>query len=125
MALAVGDRVYLNVNGGLRSDPPLFGRVDVINGNAPDVLRINWENGANQIFSSTTPSFLEEFSADPNEGALLGSRVAGLGAALGIVVRSWMRDPDGANERTLMFVTPDGLYGILPVAQAGFYTPLP
>lgn len=54
MALVVGDLVYMAVNGGRQTDPPLFGVVDVVNGEPPDIVRVNWENGAQQTFASAT-----------------------------------------------------------------------
>jgi hypothetical protein len=56
MALAVGNRVYLDVSSGFLGDPPLFGVVDRIGGTAPDVVRVCWENGATQYFASEDES---------------------------------------------------------------------
>lgn len=56
MALAAGNKVFLSLYGlpsGLMSDPPLLGVVDKIDGSAPDLVRICWENGATQFFQST------------------------------------------------------------------------
>lgn len=118
MALAAGDRVYLSVNGGLRSDPPLFGRVDVTSGSAPDVVRVNWENGSNQTFNDATPQRLVEIAEDPEESALIGARMNGPTVAQsGVVVRSWIEDPDGAAVRTAMLLNADEMWVILPVSS--------
>jgi hypothetical protein len=56
VALVVGDMVYLAVNGGLMTRSPLFGVVDYINGDPPDIVRVCWSNGATQFFSSVDES---------------------------------------------------------------------
>ncbi len=118
MALAVGDRVYLSVNGGLLSDPPLFGRVDVIGGSAPDVIRVNWENGVNQSFDTASPARLVEVATDPNELEYLGADVNGITNELsGRVVQTWIEDPNGSATRTALILTPFGLWVILEVAN--------
>ena len=53
MTLAVGACVYLDAGNDLMSDPPLSGVVDTVNGVAPEVVRVAFENG--QPSSSRAP----------------------------------------------------------------------
>lgn len=56
MALVAGNKVFLSIYGlpsGLMADPPLLGVVDKIDGTAPDLVRVVWENGATSFFQST------------------------------------------------------------------------
>lgn len=118
MALAVGTQVYLDVDGGVMSDAPLFGVVDIINGDPPDVVRALWENGATQYFSTTDQSLnrLVDYENDANQADLL-NRTAAIFRTSGVIKRSFFVDPGGANVRTVLLVTPDGRYIIASLAS--------
>lgn len=126
MALAPASQVFLNVISGLLPAQPLFGVVDYINGDAPDVVRVNWENGATQFYASTDQgvNLLAEIADDPDQEAVLtrycnvSPSVASRGS--GVVVRSFLLNPDTSNERTLLIRTDEGMYLVSPYSAATF-----
>lgn len=94
--LAAGDRVYSTVNGGIMSQPPLFGVVDLIDGTGDDLVRVCWENGATQYFDTIvdTACALQVFTADSSEASWIGRRlgfsVGTLGRLNGVIMRSFV-----------------------------------
>lgn len=108
MTLAAGNFVYLEVNNGLMTDPPLFGVVDFVNGSDEDVVRVCWENGAQTTFSTTNQSLnkLVIIGNDSSQGQVIGNNimVPGVGPTRipGIVCRSFFKEPSTINERSAL-----------------------
>lgn len=110
MALAQGDEVYLNVDGGLLSDPPLFGVISTIAG-VGDPIVVNWRNSGTQGFASADEATnkLVKVATDPGAADLVGRKKRfTLGVVLdGHVLRSFLV---GAVQTALLRVdkTPGG-----------------
>lgn len=109
MALAVGDLVYLDAGDDLQQDSPLFGTVDIINGDAPDQYRINWENGIQEFFSATATAKLVEIAVDPSADQFVGRWVLSPMAGGSQVMRSFLA-VDSGNARTFLIRTQQGYY---------------
>jgi hypothetical protein len=100
MALAAGNNVFLEVNGGFMSDAPLFGVIDYINGAAPDLVRITWEHHIQSTFSTVDQALnrLVVIGEDPAMDSVAGkyTTIFGLSA---FICRSFFREPGGVNQR--------------------------
>jgi hypothetical protein len=118
MTLAAGNLVYLAANDGLMSDPPLFGVVDLIGGTDPNNIRINWENGMQQFYGTISAGArIVEIAIDSDQSfigeiALVSFSGKQIGAQ---IVRTFYKDPDGANERSALLRIPgNGLWIVAP-----------
>jgi hypothetical protein len=115
VALAAGNLVYLAAGAGLLDAEPLFGVVDFVGGTSPDVVRVNWENGAQNTFSSEVTSGLVEIANDPDQSPVGDiARVSFSGSLMsGQIMRTFFSDPDGANIRSAVLRSPNGNFWMI------------
>lgn len=102
MTLAAGKRVYLDLGPGGMSDVPLRGVVDQVN-KPPYVVRVVGENFAPLTFDSTDQT-VNRLVVYGDDATSIDGKVFKVGELIGTVIRSWMREPETANERTVLFL---------------------